>query len=99
MVPKTNAVRCLGRRKKIERLAKLLPEETWATIPAREEASCERRPSEWACLGLSVDPAKEMRRWLLIRRSPEDPEDLAFYQAYGPEKAPIRAFSMEVTRP
>jgi hypothetical protein len=30
-----------------------------------------------------------MRRWLLIRRSPEDPEDnLAIYQAYGPEETP-----------
>jgi SRSO17 transposase len=30
-----------------------------------------------------------MRRWLLIRRSPEDPEeDLAFYQAYGPRETP-----------
>jgi SRSO17 transposase len=25
-----------------------------------------------------------MRRWLLVRRSPDDPGDLAFYQAYGP---------------
>jgi hypothetical protein len=88
MVPKTNAVRYQGRRKKIERLAELLPEEAWATIPAREEDSCERRPWEWACLELSVDPGKGMQRWLLIRRSPEDPEDLAFYQAYGPEETP-----------
>ena len=32
-----------------------------------------------------------MRRWLLIRRSSEDPdEDLAFYQAYGPKETPVR---------
>jgi SRSO17 transposase len=73
---------------KIERLAGLLPEEAWATIPTGEEDSGERRPWEWACLELSVDSAKGMRRWLLIRRSPEDPEDLAFYQAYGPEETP-----------
>jgi SRSO17 transposase len=90
MVPKTNAVRCQGRRKKIEQLTKLLPEEAWATIlPTGEEDSGERRPWEWACLELSVDPGKGMQRWLLIRRSPEDPEDLAFYQAYGPEGTPI----------
>src|SRR5215208_3893632 len=91
MVPRTNAVRCQGRRKKIERLAELLPEGAWATIPVREEGdSGERRPWEWACLKLSVDSAKGMRRWLLIRRSsPEDPDDdLAFYQAYGPEETP-----------
>ena len=91
MVPKTNTVRCQGRRKKIERLAELLPEEAWATIPAGEEDSGERRPREWACLELSVDSAKGMRRWLLVRRSPEVPEeDLAFYQAYGPEGTPTR---------
>jgi SRSO17 transposase len=88
MVPKTNAVRCQGRRKKIERVAELLPEEAWATISAGEEDSGERRPWEWACLELSVDSVKGMRRWLLTRRSPEDPEDLAFYQAYGPEETP-----------
>jgi SRSO17 transposase len=26
-----------------------------------------------------------MRRWLLVRRSPDDPEDPGFYQAYGPD--------------
>jgi SRSO17 transposase len=26
-----------------------------------------------------------MRRWLLVRRSTDDLEDLGFYQAYGPE--------------
>jgi SRSO17 transposase len=25
-----------------------------------------------------------MRRWLLVRRSTEDPEEMGFYQAYGP---------------
>src|SRR4051812_1827287 len=85
MVPKTNAVRCQGRRKKIEKLALRLAEEAWATIAATEEGSGEKRPWEWACLALSVDPGKGMERWLLIRRSSEDPDDLAFYQAYGPE--------------
>jgi SRSO17 transposase len=26
-----------------------------------------------------------MRRWLLARKSTDDPEELGFYQAYGPE--------------
>ncbi len=25
-------------------------------------------------------------RWLLVRRGSEDPEDVAFYQVYGPER-------------
>jgi SRSO17 transposase len=84
MVPKTNAVRIGGRRKKIEQLAERLPEGAWSEVlPAGDTGN--RRPWEWACLELSADPAKEMRRWLLLRRDSEDPDDIGFYQAYGPE--------------
>jgi SRSO17 transposase len=30
-----------------------------------------------------------MRRWLLVRRSTDDPNDRGFYQAYGPEETQI----------
>jgi SRSO17 transposase len=30
-----------------------------------------------------------MRQWLLVRRSTDDPEDLSFYQAYGPEETTL----------
>ena len=30
-----------------------------------------------------------MRRWLLVRRSTDDPEDRGFYQVYGPEGTQI----------
>ena len=36
-------------------------------------------------MDLAPDPEKRMRRWLLVSRSTDDPEDLGFYQAYGPE--------------
>jgi SRSO17 transposase len=39
---------------------------------------------------LAADPKKGMRRWLLVRRSTDDPEDLAFYQAYGPEATTVK---------
>ena len=88
MVPKTNAVPLGGRRKKIEQLVERLGEEAFSeVVPAG--ASGERRPWEWACLDLAADPEKGMRRWLLVRRSTDDPEDLGFYQAYGPEETPI----------
>jgi hypothetical protein len=29
-------------------------------------------------MDLAADPKKGMRRWLLVRRSTEDPEDLGF---------------------
>ena len=34
---------------------------------------------------LASDPKKGMRRWLLLRRSTDEPEEMGFYQAYGPE--------------
>jgi SRSO17 transposase len=88
MVPKTNMVPLGGRKKKIERLAARLPEDAFSEIfPAQD--SGERRPWEWACLGLAADPKKGMSRWLLVRRGSDDPEDLAFYQAYGPEDTSV----------
>jgi hypothetical protein len=40
-------------------------------------------------LELAADPEKGMSRWLLARRGSDDPEDLAFYQAYGPEDTSV----------
>jgi len=87
-VPKTNMVPLGRRKKKIERLAERLPEDAFSEVlPAQD--SGERRPWEWACLGLAADPKKGMSRWLLVRRGSDDPEDLAFYQAYGPEDTSV----------
>jgi SRSO17 transposase len=84
MVPKTNAVPLGGRKKKIEQHVERLPEDAFSEVlPARDGGG--RRPWEWACLDLAADPEKGMRRWLLVRRSTDDPEDRGFYQAYGPE--------------
>jgi SRSO17 transposase len=88
MVPKTNAVRIGGRRKKIDQLAERLPEGAWSEVLPAEDAG-NRRPWEWACLELSAHPARQMRRWILVRRDSEDPDDLGFYQAYGPERTSV----------
>ena len=88
MVPKTNAVPLGGRKKKIEQHVERLPEDAWSEVrPAQDSGG--RRPWEWACLDLAADPEKGMSRWLLVRRSTDDPEDHGFYQAYGPEETPI----------
>jgi SRSO17 transposase len=84
MVPKTNAVPLGGRKKKIERLVERLGEGAFSKVsPARDAGG--RRAWEWACVELASDEEKGMRRWLLVRKSTDDPEDLSFYQAYGPE--------------
>src|SRR5919202_3063752 len=88
MVPKTNDVSYQARRKEIARLVECLPEEAWAPVPT-EEVPNGRRPWEWVCLVLSGDSRRRTRRWLLGRRSRDDPDDLAFYQAYAPEETPV----------
>jgi SRSO17 transposase len=84
MVPKTNAVPLEGRKKKIEQLVERLPEDTYSELAPAEDTG-ERRPWQWACIELSGGEDGGMRRWLLVRRSTDDPDDLGFYQAYGPE--------------
>lgn len=84
MVPKTNAVPLNGRKEKIEQLVERLPEEAYSEVVPIGDPG-ERRPWEWACLELAPDPEKGMGRWLLVRRSTDDLDDLCFYQVYGPE--------------
>ena len=84
MVPKTNSVPLGGRKKKIERYVQRLPEGAFSEIRSAQDSG-DRRPWEWACVDLAADPKRGMRRWLLVRRSIEDPEEQSFYQAYGPE--------------
>lgn len=84
MVPKTNAVQYQGRRLTAEKLAAQLPETTWTPVSSGMGAQRER-VHDWACLPLSERCPAGLQRWLLMRRSPDDPEDLAYYLACGPE--------------
>jgi hypothetical protein len=65
-----------------------LPEEAYSEVPPARDCSGSR-PWEWAWLELAADPEKGMRRWPLVRRSTDDPEERGYYQAYGPEVTPI----------
>lgn len=75
MVPKTNAVPLGGRKKKIKRLVERLGEEAFSEVRPARDGSGGRRPWEWACVELAPDREKGMRRWLLVRRSTEHPEE------------------------
>src|SRR5215217_5137558 len=89
MVPRTNAVPLGGRKKRIEKLIERLGEDAFSEVRPARDSGGGRRPWEWACLDLAPDPDKGMRRWLLVRRSTDDPEEMGFYQAYGPESTSI----------
>src|SRR3954452_14590769 len=70
MILKTNAVWYRGRRERAENVgARLCP------APGL---------GPWACLELSEACAAGMRRWLLVRCEAEDPNDYAYFLAYGP---------------
>jgi SRSO17 transposase len=83
MIPRTNAVPLDGRKKKIERLVEQLPEDAYSEVTLAEDRG-ERRPWQWACVELARDEERGMRRWLLVRRGHDDPEDIAYWLAYGP---------------
>jgi SRSO17 transposase len=71
MIPKTNAVRYQGRRERAEQLGERL---------------CPESPRDpWVCLELSDECAAGMRRWLLVRCDAEDPDEHAYWLAWGPE--------------
>jgi len=93
MIPKTTAVEYEGRRERAEQLGERLPEDAWITVLTGEDG--QGIPAhQWVCLLLSEPCAKGRRRWLLIRRSLEEPSDLAYYLAYylayGPQETSLQ---------
>jgi SRSO17 transposase len=82
MVPNTHAVRYAGRRQTAAKLAARLPHAEWRTMTIGAGSLSEDR-QVWACLPLSEPCAPGMQRWLLIRRSGDDGEDLAYFLAFG----------------
>lgn len=87
MMPKTNAVPLDGRKKKIEQLVEQLPEDAYSEVTSAEDRDASR-PWQWACIELSEDGEHGMSRWLLVRRGYEDPEDIAYWLAYGEPQTP-----------
>jgi len=83
MMPKTNAVPLDGRKKKIEQLVEQLPEDAYSEVPPVGDTG-ERRPWQWAAIELFGDKERGMCRWLLVRWGYEDPQDIAYWLAYGP---------------
>ena len=70
MIPKTNAVEHQGRRARAEQLG------------ARPSTGGAR--DRWVCLALSEACAAGWDRWLLIRCDAADPDEDAYFLAYGP---------------
>jgi SRSO17 transposase len=70
MIPKTTAVQYQGRRERAEQLG--------------ERLCLDPTLGPWVCLELSEPCADGMRRWLLVRCDAQDPDEHAYFLAYGP---------------
>jgi SRSO17 transposase len=88
-VHKTTGVWHAGRRYQLRTLAGGLAEASWARASAGEGSKGDRL-YEWACLELE-DGLQEagMRRWMLVRRDIDDPDERTFYLAYAPAGTPV----------
>lgn len=82
-VPATRGVHHEGRQRQARTVAKSLPEEEWSRASAGTGSKGERL-YDWACMALPAPETGDAGRWLLMRRSIEDPEEFAYYLAYGP---------------
>lgn len=86
-VPTNRGVHYEGHQRQTRKVAESLPEEAWFRASAGSGSKGERL-YDWACVALPTPEASEADdqagRWLLVRRSIADTEELAYYLCYGP---------------
>jgi SRSO17 transposase len=73
------------RQSTVAALAGALPKRAWHKITVAAGSKGPRRYA-WAWVPINHDLGPQWRRWLLVRRSLDDPEDLAYYLAAGPRR-------------
>jgi SRSO17 transposase len=76
------------RQSTVAALAKELPGRAWHKITIAAGSKGPRRYA-WAWLVINNDLGPAWRRWLLVRKSLDDPEDWASYIAAGPSKTTL----------
>lgn len=87
-VPETKGVYYEERQRQVKTVGRELPQEAWIRASAGRGSKGERL-YEWACLPLPDPVRKGMGRWLVMRRSIDDPEEVGYYLAYGPAETPL----------
>src|SRR3954471_17049123 len=76
------------RQATVAALAKALPKRAWHKITIAAGSKGPRRYA-WAWVPINHDLGPAWRRWLLVRRSLDDPEELAYYIAAGPRRTTL----------
>ena len=76
------------KQRRVKQLAAELPPTAWQHLSVGEGAKGPRI-YDWACRRLTVSvPPPGWERWLLVRRSVTEPEEVAYYLAAGPKQTP-----------
>jgi SRSO17 transposase len=76
------------RQATVAALTKVLPKRAWHTITIAAGSKGPRR-YVWAWVPINHDLGPRWQRWLLVRRSLDDPQDLAYYIAAGPRRTTL----------
>ncbi len=76
------------RQSKVAALAKALPKRAWHKVTIAAGSKGPRRYA-WAWLPIDHALGPKWRRWLLVRKSLDDREELAFYLAAGPARTTL----------
>ncbi len=76
------------RESTVAALTKALPKRAWHTITIAAGSKGPRRYA-WAWVVINSDLGPAWRRWLLVRKSLDDPDDLAYYIAAGPRRTTL----------
>src|SRR5438067_4339206 len=76
-------------QRRVKSLVALAPADAWQRLKVGAGTKGPRL-FEWAAVSINhpYDP-RRWQRWVLVRRSCSDPEDLAFYLAFGPAGTPL----------
>jgi SRSO17 transposase len=92
-VPGTRGVYHQGCQRQARTVAKSLPGKAWVRASAGTGSKGERL-YDWACVTLPESEAQgegdRAGRWLLMRRSTAEPEEIAYYLCYGPARTSVR---------
>jgi SRSO17 transposase len=76
------------RQATVAALAEALPKRAWHRITIAAGSKGPRRYA-WAWVPINHDLGPKWQRWLLVRRSLDDPEELAYYLAAGPRRTTL----------
>jgi SRSO17 transposase len=85
-------------QQRVKTLAAQVPAAAWRRLTVGHGAKGPRR-FEWAAVPINHPyDSRRWQRWVLVRRSCDDPEDLAFYLAFGPAGTALPALARAAGR-